>query len=304
MNTSAPSSASPSQNVNSENLGPQSTSLKSDASPLRSILALLPEVETVISCLECASAAAFDAETVIFAVHVGFDPKNALVSAEELDVQYLRDATEGAAEVRTARVKAAFDAWISNAAGAGKVRWKDDTGDITTNVVEEAGKADLVVIGRPLHLDAKDALRAALFKIRRLVLIAPRKTIPEGRIVGRHMVVGWKPGEPARHAIEAAVPWLNRAEKITVLCVAKEGVEPYAISARTLFTKLGIVAEFVTLEKDTRSVGRLLLDETIRLGGDSLVIGAYHHGQFWEAVLGGVTRDVLANAEVPVFMMR
>ncbi|TBW35096.1 universal stress protein [Siculibacillus lacustris] len=287
-----------------ETTAPEGSTARPAAAPLRRVLALLPEVETVAACLDCAAAAAFDAEAVIAAVHVGFDPVRARVSTEELDIQYLRDATEGAASVRSARIKAAYDAWASTAVHPDRAHWTDEAGDVTAAVVAQATSADLVVIGRPIHLDAKDALRAALFKIRRPVLIAPPRAVPGGRTLGRHIVVGWKPGEPARRAVEAAAPWLRRAACVTVLCVAKLGAEPYPPSARALFARLGIAAEIVDLDKDARSVGRLLLDETGRRGGDALVIGAYHHGQFWEAVLGGVTRDVLASAEIPVFMMR
>ena len=47
---------------------------------------------------------------------------------------------------------------------------------------------------------------------------------------------------------------------------------------------------------------RQLLAEAERLGGDCLLIGAFHHGMIWDAVFGGVTRDVLASARLPVFL--
>jgi nucleotide-binding universal stress UspA family protein len=33
-----------------------------------------------------------------------------------------------------------------------------------------------------------------------------------------------------------------------------------------------------------------------------LVMGAYGHSRFREAILGGATRDMLESAEVPVFL--
>lgn len=268
------------------------------------VVALLPEPETVASCLQSAIAAAGPLPATVTAVHVGFDPRHALVSAEEIVIQQLRDRDEGTAAQRLARVAAAFEAWVSETPEAPPVEWRNDEGDVRASVVDEARDADLVVIGRPIHLDARDALHSALFRVHRLVLVAPRSPRAGGREIGRHMVVGWKPGDPARHAVEAARPWLTRAERVTVLCVARAGVEPYDRSARALFAALGVPADVVPLKRDARSVGDQLLAEATRIGGDSLLIGAYKHGVLWEALLGGVTRDVLARAEIPVFMMR
>jgi nucleotide-binding universal stress UspA family protein len=181
--------------------------------------------------------------------------------------------------------------------------WRDDLGDIEACVEREADAAQLVVIGRPVHLDAADALHTALFGARRLVLVAPRAASAQ-RIVGRHVVVGWKPGAAVERAVEAALPWLQRAERVTVLWTEKAGVEPYDVSARAFFAKLRIAAEFIRLRRDARGVGVQLLDRAALLGGDCLLIGAYRHSALWQAVLGGVTRDVLAHAELPVFLMR
>ena len=268
------------------------------------ILALLPEVETVASCLRCAAAAG-GPDAVVAAVHVGFDPVHTFVSAEEQDIQQLRDIYEGKPEVRLARIKAAFDAFVPLSSDGPSMHWKNDEGDIDVNVAIEAHDADLIVIGRPVHLDASDALHSALFGAHCLVLVAPRNYHAEGRRIGRHIIVGWKPGDAVKRAIEAAQPWLKNAEKVNVLWVAKSGAESYGRSARDFFDKIGIAAQIDGLQRDHhQSVGRQLLNEAARLGGDCLLIGAFKHGQFWNAILGGVTHDVLAHAGIPVFLMR
>jgi nucleotide-binding universal stress UspA family protein len=38
------------------------------------------------------------------------------------------------------------------------------------------------------------------------------------------------------------------------------------------------------------------------IDADMLVMGAYGHSRFREAILGGATRNMLEHAEVPVFM--
>ena len=220
--------------VSSEKLGPKGAE-NANGSALQ-ILALLPEVETVASCLQCAAAAGGPSST-ISAVHVGFDPVHTFVSAEEQDIQQFRDIYEGKPEARLARIKAAYDAFVATSPDAPSMHWKNDEGDIDVNVAIEAHDADLVVIGQPIDLDASDALHSALFGTHRLVLVAPRNVHSAGRTIGRHIIVGWKPGDPVKHAIEAALPWLRQAEEVSVLWVAKPGAQPYDGSARDFFRK-------------------------------------------------------------------
>ncbi len=46
-----------------------------------------------------------------------------------------------------------------------------------------------------------------------------------------------------------------------------------------------------------------MLEEAGKAEADLLVMGAYGHSRLREMVLGGVTRSVLADADVPVFLM-
>ncbi len=272
--------------------------------PTIKICALLPEVETAISTLQCAVAAARGFAPSISAVHVGFDPHRDFISAEEQDIQQLRDIYEGSPRMRLARVKAALDAFVASSPDAPPIRWRNDEGDIAANIAVEACQVDLLVIGRPIHMDAADALHSALFDAHRLVLVAPRDASNDDRIIGRHMVVGWKPGAPTQAAVEAALPWLRQADRVSVLWVEKAGAEPYDRAAREFFDKLEIDARIIRLRPGEQSVGRQLLAEAKRLGGDCLLSGAFRHSSLWQALLGGVTRDVLAHADIPLFMMR
>jgi len=269
------------------------------------VVALLPEPETVMPCLDCALAAADGFAAAISAIHVGFNPRFAFVPPEEIAIQQLRELREGTIAARLARTKAVFDAWIAGRAGA-PVTWKHDEGDVGALVAAETADADLVVMGNPVRLDGRDAFHATLFWSKRLLLVAPPdpRTGPRpARTVGRHIVVGWKPGEPVKRAARKALPWLERAGKVTVVSVEKPGAASYQTSARAFFAELGIAVDCVELRREAGSVGLQLLASVDRLGGDSLLIGAFKHGALWEAILGGVTRDVLAVARIPVFMM-
>jgi nucleotide-binding universal stress UspA family protein len=49
-------------------------------------------------------------------------------------------------------------------------------------------------------------------------------------------------------------------------------------------------------------IADLLLSRAADLGADLLVAGAYHHSQFREALIGGVSRDLLDHMTLPVLM--
>jgi nucleotide-binding universal stress UspA family protein len=267
-----------------------------------SIVALVPSPASVRPCLDCALAAAAGLDAMISAVHVGFNAKFVWAAPEEIALQRLRDLREASPEQRSARTRAAYDAWLERNRPSVPLTWQDDEGDVEALVAKDTGAAGLVVMRNPQHLDGRDAFHAVLFRSRRLLLVAPPEPMADRPTVGRHVVVGWKPGPQAERALRSAVAWLRKAERVSVLCVLQPGRALYIESARSALAQLGIGAEPYTLAQNGASVGRQLLTETERRGGDSLLIGAFHRGAIWDAILGGVTRDVLAHARLPVFM--
>ena len=46
-----------------------------------------------------------------------------------------------------------------------------------------------------------------------------------------------------------------------------------------------------------------MLEEAGKAEADLLVMGAYGHSRLREVVLGGVTRAILGDADVPVFLI-
>jgi nucleotide-binding universal stress UspA family protein len=55
-------------------------------------------------------------------------------------------------------------------------------------------------------------------------------------------------------------------------------------------------------ELSTLSVSDTLLAQVAELDADLLVMGAYGHSRLREMILGGVTRDILRNTNVPVLI--
>ena len=51
-------------------------------------------------------------------------------------------------------------------------------------------------------------------------------------------------------------------------------------------------------------ISDILNRRATEIGADMLVMGAYGHSRFRQAILGGATRNMLEKAQVPVLMAR
>lgn len=175
-------------------------------------------------------------------------------------------------------------------------------------VVAHARLADLVVMARAAaHDRARRAmLEHVLFKSGRPVLLVPGEPPRERR--WRRAVIGWNAKAEAVRALTAALPLLQRAEEVAVATVdaspsrGGHGQGPGREIAAHL-ARHGVNAVVRNLDSLGRGEAKTLLDEAVAFDADMLVMGAYGHSRTSEALFGGVTRDLLAAAPVPLFLM-
>lgn len=181
--------------------------------------------------------------------------------------------------------------------------WEVATGLASEIVAMRGGAYDLVVVGRPVKDQttvAELAAEAALFRTGRPVLISPPKT---PRSIGEAVVIGWNRSASSARSIAAALPLLLMSRSVTIVTVttgAKTGPSPQEMAKYLSWHE--VQAEVVEIPPDHRLVGEVLLEEAERVSADLLVMGAYSHSRLRELILGGVTRYVLQNADLPVLM--
>jgi nucleotide-binding universal stress UspA family protein len=114
---------------------------------------------------------------------------------------------------------------------------------------------------------------------------------------GRVVAVAWKDDAHAPKAVLDALPVLANAGAVHVLRARTD-----AAVVPPLFRKHGIAAQAHAVPDGDGPVGAQLLSYAQELGADLLVMGAYAHGEWREALLGGVTRYVIDHARLPVLM--
>jgi nucleotide-binding universal stress UspA family protein len=125
--------------------------------------------------------------------------------------------------------------------------------------------------------------------------------------VGRRVLVAWDGTREAARAANDALPLLENAEAVTVMFVgARETTlaEHHPSIERIVhhLQRHGIPAQTEeTLQGDLR-ISDVLLSRAADLAVDLIVAGAYHHSQLREALVGGVSRELLDHMTVPVLM--
>ena len=190
-------------------------------------------------------------------------------------------------------VKATVRQWEPNAKGI-QADFIDAEGHVAHIVAERGRRSDVVVVpGGERTPRSHDALHAAIFETSRPVLVAPLQCTGN---FGRVVAVAWKDDVRAPKAVLAAMPVLAKADAVHVLRAKTENV-----MIPPILEEYGIAAQ-VHVVDGHGPVGEQLLRKAHDLGADLVVMGAYAHGEWREALLGGVTRYMLDHADLPLLM--
>ena len=179
-------------------------------------------------------------------------------------------------------------------------------GDMTRNRLVALGRyASLVLLGRP-GADAENiapsTVKHVLYDCARPVVIAP-PNLPSNP--PSSVVVAWNGSAQAARAVGAALPFLEKASKVTVMA----GAEPAVAGAPRLVRYLGrrgIAATVEAMDAGTisgRARGRALIRYARDKEADLLVMGAYGHGQLSNFLgLGGATAKVISSCPMPLLL--
>lgn len=141
---------------------------------------------------------------------------------------------------------------------------------------------------------------AALLDTGRPVLMMPQ-AMPAS--IGARVLVAWNGSVEAARALSAAVGLVEPAAEIVVAAVGEaERDVASPEDAVAYLDAYGLAATTASPPSAGMAVAEALLLEADRRQADLLVMGAYGHSRLRETILGGVTRDILANLDLPVLM--
>lgn len=193
------------------------------------------------------------------------------------------------------------------------IRWGVDTavaqiGALGGPVSMLARFSDLVIMSKPYGPKGGQAaeaiVEAALFEGRAPVLILPEGY--SGADYGTRVALAWNQSDQALFATRAALPVLKAATMVDITIIdppthGPERSDPGGMLSQ-LLSRHGVHAEVSVLAKTLPKTSEVLARHVRDINADLVVMGAYGHSRFREAILGGTTRNMLEHAEVPVLM--
>lgn len=205
------------------------------------------------------------------------------------------------------------ESWVAARLGAEDIRWSSETvvsqmGAIAAVVGLRARFSDLVVLGQPYGKGRGQELEAiaeaAMFEGQVPVLVVPDDF--SGEIAGRRILAAWNQSNEAMNAIRKALPLLKAADlvDITIIDPPAHGPERSDPGGQLsqLLARHGVHAEVSVLARTMPRVSDVINRHVGDTDADLIVMGAYGHSRFREAILGGATRNMLEKATVPVLM--
>jgi nucleotide-binding universal stress UspA family protein len=191
------------------------------------------------------------------------------------------------------------------ASDAVSASWLEEKDGAAGSLVLHARHSDLVVLGRPHHVDYMPTMliEDLLTGCGRPIVIAPET--PPNSMTGT-IVVGWKETPESARALGAAYPLLEKAKHVVLLHIAEEdsGSQKFLAHLARQLKWHGISVEPRVIPNHSKeNLSAQLTRVATELHADLLVVGGFGHGRLRELIFGGVTQSLLENADLPVFMM-
>jgi len=248
----------------------------------------------------------FDAHAIALVVAVHLSSPFADDPATLSEV--LSDISKGSAS-QAGRLREELAAWCAKAEYPFELRSLTIEEAVDQDqVVAHARMADLIVMTRAANNERarRALLEDILFKSGRPTLLLP-ETSPRRRTWER-ILIAWNAKSQAVRAVSAAMPLLQQAKLVVVATVdaipsAAGHAEAPGRELAAHLARHGVTVEVRNLDGMGRSEGEALLDEAVGMDADAIVMGAYGHSRMQETLFGGVTRELLATASTPLFLM-
>lgn len=208
-----------------------------------------------------------------------------------------------------AEAKGRFESATGKAGLAAEWRYEDANAGPPHEIISlHARYADLIVLGQrePDMVGSQGNLaEEVIMTSGRPALVVPY--VGSGPTLGQRPLIAWDSGREAARAVSDALPLLTKAKETTLVTVKRRigkgahGEQPGADIALYL-ARHGVKVEVQNLTRGNLSVADVILSRVGELGSDLLVMGCYAHSRLRELILGGVTRQMMAEMTVPLLM--
>lgn len=133
----------------------------------------------------------------------------------------------------------------------------------------------------------------------------PVLVLPQGGYrpdFGRRVLIAWKDSRETARAVRDAMPFLTHAEEIIVFSIAEDGEPSASAELDRHLAAHGCKAKHIVEPRDDEEVESMLRRHIGMTGADLVVMGLYGRPRLQELILGGVSRDFLAQPPAPLLV--
>ena len=188
--------------------------------------------------------------------------------------------------------------------------WLEIDGDVGAMMPYHARYADLSIVSQ---IDPEELLPRPEYDVpERVALEAGRPVlvIPYAgkfTVLGRRILVAWNGSAQSARAVKDALPFLQRAERVTILMInpdrfRKGESDRPGLHLAAHLRRHAVKTEVREFAIDDISVDQVILSQACDEGSDLIVMGAYGHSRAREIVLGGATRALFKHMTTPILM--
>ena len=131
-------------------------------------------------------------------------------------------------------------------------------------------------------------------------VVVPEKPIAA---IGKRIAVAWNGTVTSARALKAAKPFLRKADEILLIAPEKEFEVSVSLEELLKTLEFENICPKVELIADSfSSSGSIILTKAAAFNADLLVMGAYTNSAIRRLILGGITKYVLFNTTIPLFL--
>lgn len=257
------------------------------------------------------AAKPFNAHVVAFFAHP--DPAEAMpIIGVPLNAEAMSAVIDGNTRIFRAKAKHIHDAMARASAAEGArlvdaprrhdvvtLSYQETTGYPPHVVSSAAALADLIVCAPAAKAPQVFETSIDLILQRRRPILLASSPPPAFRKV----VIGWDGSAAATRAISAAMPFLERADIVELICVEQALGQSFDTEPIIAYLKAhGIFPSEVHLGRWDPLPHNELAKLAIEHNADLLVIGAFGHSRIRETLFGGVTNETLCRPPLPVLL--
>lgn len=169
--------------------------------------------------------------------------------------------------------------------------------------------SDLIVVTKP-YGPGRNALHVNLLESQLFGTDAPVLIVPDDHAVGdlafARPVVAWNESDESLSAIRKSIPLLKEAKNVDMIMIdppshSPERSDPGGVVCQML-SRHGLRPDIAILARTMPKVSDVILRFAAEHANDLIVMGGYGTSRFREAILGGATREILENSDLPILM--